>query len=84
MEIIWTEHTEPCWHLDTTVSKGDKTIQVWIEKRPVYCDRGHYSVNATGNLEASIDWQDGFPRYFMDLSVAKQETEAWLRWRLKV
>lgn len=54
---------------------------VWIQKRPTYCDRGHYCANVNGI--PSIDGADSFPRYFMDLERAKDEMSEWLQWRLQ-
>jgi hypothetical protein len=51
----------------------------WLEKRPYYCDRGHYVVKF-GLL--GIDSADSFPRYYMSYRIAKIETEEWLKWRL--
>lgn len=53
---------------------------VWIEPRPSYCDRGRYHANYQGSFY--IDHGDGFPRYYMDLEVAKQEMKAWLLHRI--
>lgn len=55
-------------------------IHAWITQRPSYCDRGHWQFNVDGIPD--VDWADGFPRYYMDLEIAKREAEAWLRWRL--
>lgn len=54
-------------------------IHAWIIQRPYYCDRGHWLFNVS---IPGVDWADGFPRYYMDLDIAKREAEAWLRWRL--
>jgi len=51
----------------------------WIEARNGYCDRGHYKLVCE---LPDIDHQDGFPRYYMRLKVAKRECEDFLRWRL--
>jgi hypothetical protein len=55
-------------------------VHVWIVKRPDYCDRGHYMADVAGI--SSIDAQDGFPRYYMDLERAKAEMVDWVQWRL--
>ena len=54
---------------------------VWIEPRPSYCDRGRYHANYTGSFH--IDAADGFPRYYMDLEVAKREMKSWLLHRME-
>jgi hypothetical protein len=70
------------WELDEyqtwNLRKGG--AHVWIQKRPVYCDRGHYHAQVEGI--PSIDHQDSFPRYFMNLDRAKAEMGEWLEWRL--
>jgi hypothetical protein len=50
-----------------------------LEKRPPYCDRGHFWVKC---FLRGLDHADMFPRYYMDCNVAQQETEKFLRWRL--
>jgi len=55
---------------------------VTLGKRNAYCDRGHWDGKVFGVPD--IDWQDGFPRYYMDERRAKAELAAWLEWRLKV
>jgi hypothetical protein len=56
-------------------------VHVWIEKRPPYCDRGHFLGHVMG--VPTLDHQDGFPRYYMNLDRAKAELEEWLQWRLR-
>jgi hypothetical protein len=58
-----------------------RSAHVWIVKRPVYCDRGHYQANVDGIV--GLDGADGFPRYYMSLEVAMAEMEAWLAWRFE-
>jgi hypothetical protein len=63
-------------------------VHVWIEKRPAYCDRGHYVAKVNGIFDPvtginSIDDGDAFPRYYMNLDRAKAELEEWLQWRLR-
>ncbi len=53
-----------------------------IAPRPGYCDRGRYLVTVSGL--GDIDFQDAFPRYFMDLERAKKEMAEWLGWRLRM
>jgi hypothetical protein len=55
------------------------TVVAYLEKRAAYCDRGHWWVKC---FLPGIDVQDGFPRYYMNESIAKLETIAWLNWRL--
>ncbi len=56
---------------------------VWIVKRPWYCDRGHWSAAIDAPFQWNVDEQDGFPRYYMDLEVAKKEIGEWLIWRVE-
>lgn len=56
-------------------------VHIWIEKRPHYCDRGHFIGKVQGI--ASIDAADLFPRYYMDVERAKGEMRDWLIWRLQ-
>ena len=57
---------------------GDRML-AWIQKRPYYCDRGHWMFNCN---VPGLDGQDSFPRYFMRLETAKQEAVEFLNWRL--
>lgn len=56
-------------------------ILAWIQKRPSYCDRGHWQ----GQIEFSpgnpFDAADGGIHYYMRLEVAKQELREKLLWR---
>lgn len=66
-------------HWDLVDENG--RVLAWISERPLYCDRGHYLMLV--EAPCGIDNQDGFPRYYMRLKTAKQETEDFLRWRLE-
>lgn len=57
----------------------DGVMRAWLQKRPHYCDRGHWQVNAD---VPHMDGADGFPRYYMRYGVAKAEAEAFIAWRL--
>lgn len=74
--------TDGEWHLDDfrcwNLHRGN--AHCWIAPRPHYCDRGHWVANVSGI--PTIDGQDCFPRYFMDIDRAKAEMAAWLDWRL--
>jgi len=58
--------------------------ECWItlEPRPAYCDRGNYYAklfpDPGSKLALSIDYQDGWPRYYFNHDYAKAEIEAWL------
>ena len=57
-----------------------RQIHMFIQRRPEYCDRGHYSLNIDGPL--CLDDQDQFPRYYMSLEVAKSEAGGFVNWRV--
>jgi hypothetical protein len=82
MNFDWEIDEDGCHNLHVG------NVHVWIQKRPAYCDRGHYVGNINGIFDPvtginSIDHQDGFPRYYMNLDRAKAELEEWLQWRLR-
>lgn len=58
---------------------------VWMQKRPDYCDRGHYIAHVEPRpgvgMEYSIDDADKWPRYFMDFTRMVDEVCDWLAWR---
>lgn len=72
-EIVESVHV---WH---RLDIDEQTV--WIEPRPSYCNRGRYHAQYSGTMH--IDAGDGFPRYFMDLDVAKSEMKAWLLHRMQ-
>lgn len=76
----WIESKEYSGLLDLRAHDG--TLLAWIQRRPSYCDRGHYQ----GQLEYSpgnpLDSADGGLHYYMRLDVAKQEIREKLLWRL--
>jgi hypothetical protein len=81
--LLWTRDEYDIWNLN--FAWHPYTIHAWITKRPVYCDRGHWQLNIIFAHEDGIpvlDHQDGFPRYFMDFEVAKEECEKFLNWRI--
>lgn len=58
---------------------------VWMQKRPDYCDRGHYIAHVEpapgAGFAFSIDDHDKWPRYYMDFVRMVDEVCDWLRWR---
>lgn len=60
-------------------TKTDRML-AWIDRRPGYCDRGHWRAGI--ECVPSLDEHDEFPRYFMRLRTAKQEIVEFLSWRL--
>ena len=73
--MSWELDEFQCWNL-----RRDG-VHIWLNPRPVYCDRGRWLAHVQG-IE-SIDFADGFPRYYMDLERAKLELDEWLTWRLQ-
>lgn len=74
----WESDSLPRWraaHMETGVA-----WEFTIEARPSYCDRGRYIVKCS----APLDNQEGWPRYYFALAVAKSEAEAWLNARKEV
>lgn len=61
--------------------RGDGHYHIFMQARPGYCDRGRWVVNVNGDGVAPLDDQEGFPRYYFDLEVAKKEMEAWVNMR---
>ena len=59
--------------------------EVWMQRRPAYCDRGHWiahveRANGAG-VEYSIDDADKWPRYYMSFDRMVDEVRDWLEWR---
>ena len=82
-EWVQSEHGLSLKHITELNVYGNKIVgevELLIEQRPVYCDRGHYTGKVFGIT--SIDEADFFPRFYMRLSVAKAEMKEWLQWRL--
>ncbi len=75
-------HTEPD---DTgTLNIIVPPIKAWITERPYYCDRGRWQLNAesTDPAKLTIDWADGFPRYYFHEDSLVMELATWLMTRL--
>jgi len=64
----------PPWHAPYLSSPMRSGFKVWLERRPGHCDRGRY----VASTDAPLDPQEGWPRYYFDLEVAKREIEAWV------
>jgi hypothetical protein len=75
---VWTLDEYQCWNYRTEYE--GREVHAFIQQRPAYCDRGHWSFNVMGI--GSIDGADSFPRYFMSLDRAMIEAIVWLNWRL--
>ena len=73
----WIWHAEDGGYFEYKLGAACVTLQ----RRPVYCDRGHWMGKVFGIDD--IDEADSFPRYYMDETRAKDEMREWLHWRLK-
>ena len=60
-------------------------FQVRISPRPIYCDRGRWLLHAesTDCREATLDWADGFPRYYFNDHALVAELVSWRKARLR-
>ena len=76
-DLNWIESREYP-NLFNGMVKGE--VFAWIQKRPLYCNRGHWQANIA--LPMDLDDQDGFPRYYMKLKTAKREIKLFLLWRI--
>ena len=58
-------------------------VTIYLERRPYYCDRGRYGFWAESKVpdQLTIDWADGFPRYFFSLQRAFDEMHDWVQFR---
>ena len=68
-------------YLQLTVKdqRGD-AVHCYLERRPSYCDRGHFYVKIDGRLD--LDDYDGFPRYFFTAVEADHHVRSFLKWRI--
>jgi hypothetical protein len=58
----------------------DGSYEIYIVKRPPYCDRGDWIIYVDGRND--VDDQDGFPRYFFGTAwEAIRQMETWLHRR---
>jgi hypothetical protein len=64
------------WHCDDYGAAnllGPNKEHLWIHKRPVYCDRGHWELASTGLIDTVQP-----ALYFHRLETAQREAELWL------
>lgn len=63
-----------------------KDCTVYIEKRPPYCDRGRIvaKVEVHNPVDFTVDWADGFPRYYFNETFGKIEILTWLKVREQI
>lgn len=57
--------------------RRDGLMLAWLQKRPTYCDRGRYHANI--NVPVRRSDADPWPRYYFNLTYAKDEVESYLR-----
>lgn len=62
-------------------SKNKGYFHIWIEPRPLYCDRGNFVANVMVVDLFPLDDYEGFPRYYFELETAKKEMEFWVNKR---
>lgn len=75
----WVIDQYNVWNFKHPLPNG-REVHLWIQQRPDYCDRGHWSFNADGPFD--LDSADSFPRYYMCKHTAMREAIHWLNWRL--
>lgn len=66
---------------DGVLEINAKSVFIWIDKRPPYCDRGRYLLhveNMPGKLPL-VDGADFFPRYYFKMSNLFDELNEWLK-----
>ena len=74
----WVER-EGFWYLNVFDQNG-LPVECYLERRPPYCDRGHFYLKIDGRL--NLDDQDGFPRYFFRFEEACRHARDFLKWRI--
>jgi hypothetical protein len=61
----------------TYKEQPNATYEIYVERRPHYCDRGDWIIYMDGRND--IDAADGFPRYFIGSDdEVKRQMEKWL------
>jgi hypothetical protein len=58
-----------------------KSVFIWIDKRPPYCDRGRYLLHVENMPDKLpvVDGADLFPRYYFKMSNLFDELNEWLK-----
>jgi hypothetical protein len=79
MNFNWTQDDYDCFNL--YIEHDGHRLHLFVQARPAYCDRGHYSFNIDGP-GLNLDGADSFPRYYMTLARALREATEWIVWRL--
>ena len=80
VEELLREYGLPVTSQRTYLEIRVEQAYVTIEPRPHYCDRGNFIVKVTphGDLALSLDWADGFPRYYFGPKACADEIYAWM------
>lgn len=78
----WKEESQT-WEtrIPVLVNGQEGEWHIWIEKRQYYCDRGRWHLCVDGYGCSGPDDAEGFPRYYFDIDVAKDETREWVKIR---
>lgn len=76
-------HVEAVNDLCGTIYVKHPVFTLWIEERAAYCDRGRWmwQAESTDVTKATIDWADGFPRYYFHEDCLVRELTTWLEVR---
>lgn len=70
------------WTLtDSCIELNYKGVQITLEPRPTYCDRGNWIAKITKPGPLDIDDADMFPRYYFYINNAFKELESFLHKR---
>ena len=67
------------------VLEGNHDVALYIRPQPAYSNRGHFEVICEGYWRGDIqeiDHRDMFPRIYMSLETAMEETQKWVAWRM--
>jgi hypothetical protein len=78
--VNWIRNGYAGWQMTvrTLTPKGHGTYSIYLVRRPSYCDRGDWLIQVS-HVNADLDEQDGFPRYFFgSVDEAKAQMETWL------
>lgn len=92
LDLAADDRSLPAWTYARTAEGFDLIVRGWrwregaqpsdfsihFVRRPHYCDRGRWLVY---NEAPSLDYSDGWPRYYFNLDVAVSEVCAWLKAR---
>ena len=78
MELL-QERGIPVMRRGTYLEITTELVQITIEPRPIYCDRGNFLVKAFPRSPLIvIDREDGFPRYYFGVLACVDEIKMWM------